>query len=110
MRVLLIATLKELADMCEAEECVIPPLKSMFRSYEKTWVRSEASRGDFSMLLDIARGALFFHEVSKLAPVVKLTRLKCTFYSKPLRILCFATSDRTTFNACKCQCQTVWYP
>jgi len=82
--------LDKLAVKCEAEECIVPPLKSMFRSFEKVWVKPEMTRGHFDevsclvsqashvclrlritlallyrwmQLLDIARGALVFHEI-----------------------------------------------
>ena len=62
-RELLMQMLSKMAEDFEAEECIVAPLKSMFRAYEKVWFRNELTRGQFESVLDFARGALFFHEV-----------------------------------------------
>ena len=64
--------LDKLAVDCEAEECIVPPLKSMFRAYEKAWIKPEIRRGHFEEILDIARGALVFHEIRDILKALRM--------------------------------------
>jgi hypothetical protein len=49
------AFLHDVAVECEAEDCVVPPLKSMFRAYEKAWVQPEIQRGKFERVRTTGR-------------------------------------------------------
>lgn len=64
--------LDQLAVECEAEECIVPPLKSMFRAFEKAWVQPEIRRGQFDEILDIARGTLVFHEIRDILKALRM--------------------------------------